>query len=194
MTSSQNRHEYRAFARHFGLVEERLRQWGGEPLIRESAEVYLLSARSPDQNIKIRNDQLDIKQRIAENAGFEQWAPAGKWAFPLDDAARHALSRALRLDQAVAASEAHDPDALVSALCSNGREVVRVDLFKRRFGYEFDGCMSEYADVIINGAALSTVCVESTELEAARQLVERLGLDQYPNTGYIAALMRVVAL
>jgi hypothetical protein len=194
MTNAEYRYEYRAFARHFGLVEERLRQWGGEPLIRESAEVYLLSARSPDQNIKIRSGQLDIKRRVDQRHGFEQWAPVGKWAFPLDETARLALGQALGLDEAVAASDARDPDALVAALCGGGRERVRVNLFKRRFGFEFDGCLSEYAEVTINGAALSTVCVESSELDAARQLAARLGLDQYANTGYVAALMKVVAL
>lgn len=194
MTTSENRHEYRAFARHFGLVEERLRQWGGEPLIRESAEIYLLSAKAPDQNIKIRNDQLDIKQRIAQADGFEQWAPIGKWAFPLDDSARQTLSRALRLDDAVPQADCRDPEKLVDALCGRGRKVVRVNLFKRRFGFKIDGCLSEFAEVTINGAALSTVCVESSDLHAARRLVERLGLDQYPNTGYVAALIQVVAL
>lgn len=194
MTASDNRHEYRAFARHFGLVEERLRQWGGEPQIRESAEIYLLSASAPGQNIKIRNDQLDIKQRIAEVDGFEQWAPVGKWVFPLDDSARQTLGQALRLDDAVLPADCHDPGGLVDALCGCGREVVRVNLFKRRFGFKIDGCLCEFAEVRINGAALSTVCVESSQLDAARKLVEKLGLNQYPNTGYIAALMKVVAL
>jgi hypothetical protein len=194
MPSSENRYEYRAFARHFGLVEERLREWGGQPLIRESAEVYLLSARSPDQNIKIRSGQLDIKTLVAESAGFQQWAPAGKWAFPLDAPACEALAQALRLKGGISKENARDLDSLLDALCGVGRDVVRVNLFKRRFGFEFDHCLSEYAEVTINGAAMSTVCVESTDLDAARQLVARLGLDQYPNTGYIAALMQVVAL
>lgn len=194
MANTENRYEYRAFARHFGLVEERLRQWGGEPLIRESTEVYLLSARSPDHNIKIRNDQLDIKQRMAQRDGFEQWAPAGKWAFPLDDSARATLGQALQLDMAIPAPDAREPEALVAGLCGHQRDVVRVKLFKRRFGFEFDGCLSEYAEVSINGAAINTVCVESTDLDAADRLVRRLGLDQYPNTSYVAALMQVVAL
>jgi hypothetical protein len=194
MNQSAFRYEYRAFARNFGLVEDRLRQWGESPLIRESSEFYLLAAGRPDQNIKIRSGQLDIKDRVAIEHGFEQWRPVGKWDFPLDETGRTALASALGLAQPIDADPAGDAEALIQGLCSNGRQVVKVDLFKRRFGFEIDGCMAEYAEVTVNDAALATVCVESADLNAAQDLCQRLGLDQYPNTGYIAALMRVVAL
>lgn len=192
MNQTAFRYEYRAFARHFGLVEERLRQWGGSPQIRESSEVYLLAAGRLDQNVKIRSGQLDIKDRVAVKQDFEQWRPVGQWDFPLDEAGRAALASAL--GRPIGADLAGDAGQLVHGLCDNSRQVVKVDLFKRRFGFEFDGCTAEYAEVTVNDAALASVCVESAELNAAQALCRRLGLDQYPNTGYIAALMRLVGL
>ncbi|MCC5865029.1 MAG: hypothetical protein JJU31_07940 [Wenzhouxiangella sp.] len=191
MNEIQNRFEYRAFAASFGLIESRLRQWGGEPMIRESAEVYLVAAGRHDQNIKVRNDQLDIKQLVAEKSGFQQWAPRGKWSFPLDQEAYQALSAALGTE--LSESGIKSTDSLIEHFRGH-RQVVIVDLFKRRFGFEIGNCQAELAEVTINGAALKTACVESTDLAAARELSEQLGLAAYPNTSYIDALMRVTGL
>ena len=189
----QNRFEYRTFAASFGLIESRLREWGGEPLIRESAEVYLVAAGRNDQNIKIRNEQLDIKQLVAERSGFQQWAPLGKWSFPLNQEARQALSEALDLDTELSESDGRDLDSLIDHFRGH-RQVVVVDLFKRRFGFEIGNCQTEFAEVTVNGAALKTACVESTDLDQAAALIERLGLSDYPNTSYVEALMRVTGL
>ena len=193
MNETQNRFEYRAFAPGFGLVESRLREWGGQALIRESAEVYLVADGRNDQNIKIRNAQLDIKQLIAEESGFQQWAPLGKWSFPLDQEARQALSDALGLNAELPDSGGRDLDKLIDHFRGN-RQVVIVDLFKRRFGFEIGACQAELAEVTVNGAALKTACVESTDLARATELTERLGLSDYPNTSYVEALMRVTGL
>ncbi len=193
VNETRNRFEYRAFAADFGLVEPRLRELGGTPLIRESAEIYLVAAGRGDQNIKIRADQLDIKQLLAERDGFQQWGPLGKWSFPLPPDALAALSAALGLDTTLPESSGQAVNSLVGHFNAS-RELVIVDLFKRRFGFEVGDCQAEVAEVTINGAALKTACVESTELDQARRLIDRLGLVAYANTSYIEALMRVTGL
>ncbi|TVQ28815.1 MAG: hypothetical protein EA370_16040 [Wenzhouxiangella sp.] len=193
MNDQPFRFEYRAFAPDFGLLEPRLRALGGAPLIRESTEVYLVAASRDDQNIKIRGDQLDIKQRIAEREDFQQWAPLGKWSFPLAADARKALTEALGLDTVIDQAAGSALDTLIDHFVQQ-RQVVVIDLFKRRFGFEIGNCQAELAEVTINGAALKTACVESTDLAAARELSEQLGLAAYPNTSYIDALMRVTGL
>lgn len=45
-------------------------------------------------------------------------------------------------------------------------ELVLARVFKRRFGYTIDGCTSEIAELLINGAAIKTVAVESVNVEA----------------------------
>jgi hypothetical protein len=193
MNETKYRYEYRAFAPDFGLIESRLRQLGGAPLIRESHEIYLVAADRVDWNIKLRGEQLDIKQRIAQRDGFEQWRPVGKWSLPLSAAAREVLREALGLAAVPGEPECVGLSALIERF-QTGRQVVVVDLFKRRFGFEIGTCQAELAEVSINGAALRTVCVESVDLVAARALNQALGLSDYPNVSYVQALMRVTGL
>jgi hypothetical protein len=193
LNETDYRYEYRAFAPDFGLIESRLRKLGGAPRIRESQEIYLVAAYGVHQNIKLRGEQLDIKQRIAQRDGFEQWRPVGKWSFPLPVTARDILHEALGLGAALGDPECLELGALIQCLHA-GRQVVIVDLFKRRFGFEIGACQAEIAEVSINGAALRTVCVESTDLAAARALTEALGLSDYPNVSYVQALMVVTGL
>lgn len=193
-----NRFEYRCFDRHLGHLDQRLRQLAGSPDIRESREVYLLAAGRLDQNLKIRGGQLDLKTRVQTRDGFEQWAPAGKWRFPLASTALKTLKDALGLERNITESEAMTPEALVDALTQTKQTVLAIDLFKRRFGYRLEQAgaevSAEWAEVEINGAGIQTVCVESTDLEAATELAETIGLLAHPNCNYLQALARVTGL
>ncbi|MGY6629379.1 MAG: hypothetical protein ACXIUL_00090 [Wenzhouxiangella sp.] len=193
-----NRFEYRVFDRHLGHFDQALRRLAGEPQIRESRETYLLSAESLDQNIKLRFGQLDIKTFEQQQHGFEQWAPAGKWDFPLDTACRRQLSQALALEPGLDEAAGHSQASLLKSLASRGPALRLIDLFKRRFGYrlEHSGAeiAAEWAEVEINGAGLQTVCLESTDLDAVRALATEIGLTSYPNCNYLEALARVTGL
>ncbi len=188
------RYEYRAFAPGFGIVEQRLRQLGGQPAIRESDEIYLVSANAPDCNIKIRDDRLDIKLLKSQSRGWEQWSPAGKWSFPLHAEALTLLAEHLPIDTDRATSYSSGCQSFVDWMTASNERLVAVDIFKRRFGFEIDGCMAELAEVSVNGAMIQTACVESTDLEKAIALAERLGLDQFDNTSYVRALLTITGL
>lgn len=193
-----NRFEYRVFDRYLGHFDQAFRHLAGEPQIRESRETYLLSADSLDQNIKLRFGQLDIKTLEQERKGFEQWAPAGKWAFPLDGACLDQLGQALKLGTRLEGAAGHSEASLLAALAGQGPSLRLIDLFKRRFGYrlEHSGAeiAAEWAEVEINGAGLQTVCLESTNLDAVRALATEIGLTSYPNCNYLEALARVTGL
>ncbi len=193
-----NRFEYRVFDRHLGHFDQILRRLGGEPQIRESRETYLLSADSLDQNIKLRYGQLDIKTLEQEKKGFEQWAPAGKWTFPLDSACLDKLSQALKLGVRLEEEAGHSEGSLLAALAGQGPSLRLVDLFKRRFGYQIEHAgadvAAEWAEVAINGAGIQTVCLESTDLNAVRALANDIGLLAYSNCNYLLALARVTGL
>ena len=76
------RWEWRTFGESFGEAEKRFAAFTPEK-VRESAEVYILSAVSND-NTKVRDLLMDIKtlQQVNED-GLEQWKPIMKGAFPL---------------------------------------------------------------------------------------------------------------
>jgi len=55
------RYEFRAFAQNFGLMEEKMRKLSKFDRVRESSEIYILSADNRENNIKIRYNMLDLR-------------------------------------------------------------------------------------------------------------------------------------
>ncbi len=192
-----SRYEYRGFAPDFGIVERRMRE-GGEPTaIRESREVYLVSRDSEKWNIKFRNGQLDVKKLIDRSGEFEQWEPQVKIDLPVaTDSLCEILAPTLGLSQndLLGGNKVLPFDELLGQLHANCPQVVIVDLFKRRFGFEIGDCLAEMAEVRINGAAIRTACIESTNLAELKRLAYSLGLDVYRNVSYVRALQRVTGL
>ena len=60
MPEIKPRFEFRAFAQSFGIVEEKMRAISPVEQIRESLEIYIMSAGNNENNTKIRNDLMDI--------------------------------------------------------------------------------------------------------------------------------------
>ena len=195
MAHEEARYEYRAFAPSFGIVEQRLRAAGGAPSIRESNEVYLVSRMDEVHSVKIRDGQLDIKVLVNESHGLEQWDPRYKLDFPLSELTlAEVLAPSLGISSSLPAAAATSAEALVATLHTAVEGVVAVDLFKRRFGYLVEDCIAELAEVSFNGAAIRTVCVESTDARQVAQVAARLGLDVFANLSYLAAAKRIVGL
>ena len=190
------RYEFRAFAPGFGIVERRLRDGGELTGIRESQEVYLVSRNSGAYNVKFRNQQLDIKKRIEQTEELELWEPHVKMDLPLEaDKLCKLLVPALGIEeQSLAATGELGLCGLIGALNRQCPEIVIVDLFKRRFGFEVGDCLAELAEVRINGASIQTVCIESTHPASLKRLAYTLGLDAYKNVNYVRALQRVTGL
>ena len=67
-------------------------------------------------------------------------------------------------------------------------------VFKRRFGYTINGCISEVAELLINGAAIKTIAVESLDVGAVLQAIEILGLQEYENVSYLLAIKRILGM
>ena len=83
MNEIEPRFEFRAWARSFGMVETRMRRLSQCHGIRESDEVYIVSAGNDQNNTKIRDAKMDIKELVQERDGLEQWNPRMKGEFPM---------------------------------------------------------------------------------------------------------------
>ena len=190
-----DRYEFRAFTRHLGRVEDRLRDAGTLKDIRESREIYIVSAANDDINVKLRAGLLDIKSRIGVQAGLEQWAPILKLELPLAASTlrEQVLDRlgatALTLDR-----DHYGLDDLVEQVARPSPVLVPAQVHKCRWQFTLGDCMAEFAEVSINGAWMVTACVESVDPEAVSRAVSTLGLDAYDNESYLAAIKRVVGL
>ncbi len=195
MNDEGARFEFRAFARDLGITEARMRERSPEVRIKESAEVYLLSASLERHNLKVRGDALDIKELLAEQDGLEQWTPTLKESFPLDrELLKERVAPLLELDTSLFSREQYSAEALVEELIRPQPGLVPAVVFKTRFGFLIDECACEIADVRVNGAYIRTACVESTDPDAVQRLVRELHLDPWPNTSYLLALQQITGL
>jgi hypothetical protein len=189
------RYEFRAFAQNFGLVEERLRAGRPSEQIRESVEFYLVPTGDEERNVKIRHKTLDIKQLIAVQEGLEQWRPALKAEFPLPaQAIRNEVMPALGVEVGTLAREVYTVAQLVEEVLRPHPALAVAHVFKRRFGFTVRGCTAEIAELLINGAAIRSVAVESEDPEAVREAIAQLGLAAYENVNYPRAIKRVLGL
>jgi len=63
---------------------------------------------------------------------------------------------------------------------------VAVDVFKRREGFQLDGCIAELVQVTVGGHTTHSICVEGVDAERVLDLAQRLGLAGLPNISYLA--------
>lgn len=189
------RYEFRAFAPHFGLAESRMRALSPPPEIRESAEIYLLTAAGGRHNVKVRDNLVDIKELLRVERGLEQWTPILKLALPATgDEIREQVLPLLHRAEMELPLPAYPAAALVAAIANPAAGVIAAQVFKRRFGFRIADCACELAEITVNGAAIRTAAVESENPGLALQVIAELGLDAYENTSYTLALRRITGL
>jgi hypothetical protein len=189
------RFEFRAFAQNFGIVEEKLRKFAEFEKFRESSEIYILSAATNENNIKIRYNLLDIKVFVKEEQRLQQWKPRMKAEFPIKtDVIRDEVFFAL----GVAVPEFYRSDytfeQYLEDIIEPHPELAVAQVFKRRFGYTIDGCTAEIAELLINGAAIKTIALESVDVEEVLRAKETLGLQEYENVNYVLAIKRIMGM
>ncbi|MCC5795643.1 MAG: hypothetical protein JJT85_13050 [Chromatiales bacterium] len=194
MNSTAARYEYRAFAPNFGLVEPRMRALAEPPQIRESAEVYIVSASCTDYNIKIRENQFDVKRLLRVERGLQQWTVVTKLPMPATAGELCGHLAVLGRPLPGAPSQEHDAESLLRDIIVPAEGLVPVRVFKRRFGFRIADCLCELAEVTVNGAGIQTAAVESEQAGHALDVISTLGLDAYENTSYTLALRRITGL
>ncbi len=186
MSHEEARYEYRSFAPVLGSVEQRLRSLAGPPETRSSAEIYLLSRPDERYNYKIRDGRLELKLLEGHHGPLERWVPQPALEFPIDDAIlAKGLVASLELPAGLPPGAGQSVDALVAAF----RRVpgaVAVDVFKRREGFQLDGCIAELVQVTVAGHTTHSICVEGVDAERVLDLAQRLGLAGLPNISYLA--------
>ena len=186
MSHEEARYEYRSFAPVLGNVEQRLRSAGGQPETRTSAEIYLLSRPDERYNYKIRDGRLELKLLEGYHGPLERWAPQPAHEFPIDDAIlAKGLVASLELPAGLPPGAGHSVEVLVDAF-RGVPGAVAVDVFKRREGFQLDGCIAELVQVTVAGHTTHSICVEGVDAARVLDLAERLGLAGLPNISYLA--------
>src|SRR3954452_14176317 len=128
------RWEWRAFGEHFGAAEERFAALEPER-IQESDEVYLLS-RLADENVKVRDDLLDVKELERVNRdGLEQWTPVLKTGFPVAAAEIEGVLDRLHASTSALTRDEYSLQELLDELIRSSDDLLVVNVHKRRQRY-----------------------------------------------------------
>jgi len=193
------RAEFRVFGQ--GIIDEvRPRMWNGRTVLSLArtmpAETYVLSRRTRDANIKVRDGLLDIKVKTGETPeGYEIFQPSGKFPFPVTHDQLAAIAGHLRvaLPEPLASASSVTLHEFL-AMARSHTNLVPVAVEKMRWGFTIDGVTCEYAQVWFNGAMVESACVESEDYAAMRDVIEGLGLSARSNVSYTKAAAAVVGM
>lgn len=195
MDGIKPRFEFRAFAQNFGIVEEKLRKLSPVEKIRESAEIYIMSAGNNENNTKIRDRFMDIKVYVTEEKGLEQWNPLMKGEFPMKTPfIKDEVFPAFGVALPEFKRDEYTLDQFLSELVSPHPDLTAVNIFKRRFAFTINGCIAEIAEIMVNGASIKSVNVESVDTDAILQAMDMISLKGYENVNYLLAIKRVIGM
>jgi len=195
MAEIKPRFEFRTWAKNFGMVEQKLRRLSACEGIRESAETYIVSAGNNENNTKVRDKLMDIKVFVTEKDGLEQWNPRMKGEFPMVSATLvDEVFPALGVEMPALERDEYTLDQYLDEVIRPHLKLAAVSVFKRRFAFTINDCITEIAEIEINGAGLQTVAVESVDVPAILKAKDMLGLNDYENINYLNAIKRVIGM
>ncbi len=155
-------------------------------------EVYLLSSRS-DDIVKVRGRHLHIR-RLERTApgGLELWTSGHRSEFPISTRAFQGVHEAWRLP-------VPERLRLKYSLADFEREGIAcqpalypVAVVKRRTRLELLRCQGERAELLVGGERWETIAFRDPDQGRVRAVVNHLGLGDFANVNYSAALRRMV--
>lgn len=195
MAEIKPRFEFRTFAQNFGIVEEKMRQTAPCEKIRESSEIYIMSAGNNENNTKVRDDLMDIKVYVQSQQGLEQWNPRMKGSFPMQAAMiEQEVFPAFGVAVPEFKRDEYSLQQFLTEIVHPHNDLVAVNVFKRRFAFTINGCIAEIGEVYVNGALIKTVNVESVDVEAILKAKEILALEAFENVNYLLAIKRIIGM
>ncbi|MCI5851907.1 MAG: hypothetical protein MR009_10210 [Sutterellaceae bacterium] len=155
------------------------------------AETYVLSKKTDEANVKVRDGLLDIKTEVGTTPeGYEIFQPRGKFAFPVKRAELEVILGHLGVKLELG-KDTYAFDEFCD-LVRSAPELALVSVEKVRYGFSVNGVICEYAKVWFNGALVESACCESEDYGAMSAAVEALGLAGQPNTNYLREGKRVI--
>lgn len=195
MTEIKPRFEFRSFCQNFGIVEEKMRALSPVEKIRESLEIYIISAGNNENNTKIRDNLMDIKVFVQEKKGLEQWNPRMKGDFPMTaETLQNDVFPAFDVPMPDLKRDVYTLEQYIQEIIQPHPDLVAVNVFKRRFALTINDCVAEIAKVYVNGAKIMTANVESVDVNAILEAKQMTGLNDYENVNYLLAIKRIIGM
>ena len=130
------------------MIETRIRRFSECHGIRESNEIYVVSLANNDTNIKIRDDDLELKSLIKKQDNLEQWYPRTNRVFPLTAATlEEELFRPCKVAMPSLSLESYSLHQFLNEIVLPHEELSAAAVFKRRFAFTVNDCMTELVEV-----------------------------------------------
>ena len=196
--ASRPRFEFRTFGQDFNDAIYRMSRLSvpvpEKVWERESGEIYILSKTNDVNNTKIRDGKMDIKTFVQEVDGLEQWNPLMKGEFPMRaEVLKNEVFPAFQVEMPALDKDEYSLDEFIEMVKAHP-DLQAVNVYKHRFGYMVNNTICEYGFVLINGAMVTTINSESTELEDIKKTMSDLGVEAVENINYLQAIKRVIGM
>lgn len=186
------RWEWRTFGHAFGVAEEKIKVYPAK--VRESSEVYILSANSMD-NTKIRDMLMDIKYLVQVNENkLEQWNPLMKAGFPIKVEDLRQTIKAWNVDVPEADVKEYSYDDFLKVFVKKNPKLRMVHVFKERHGFTINNCIVEIANLKFDNEPIRTIAVEHEDPALVFETVRMLSLNTLENINYLKALKKFAAV
>jgi hypothetical protein len=196
--TSTPRFEFRSFGQNFKAAAKRMARlsmpvpekfWE-----RHSDEIYIMSRTNDVNNTKIRDDKMDIKTLVQTVDGLEQWNPLMKGEFPLTvEILENEVFPAFRVAMPGFTKRTYSYEEFISMI-EQHPDLQAVHIHKQRSGYLINDVICETGTVLINGARMETINLESTDVGLMKQTIKDVGLEGVENINYLQAIKRVTGL
>jgi hypothetical protein len=196
--ASKPRFEFRSFGQNFEAAAKRMARLS-MPLPekfweRHSDEIYIMSRTNDINNTKIRDAKMDIKTFVQTVNGFEQWNPLMKGEFPLtSETLRNEVFPAFQVSFPSLTKAEYSYDEFMQMIAQHP-DLQAVKVHKQRFGYLVNDAICETGVILINGARVNTINIESTDVETISKTIKDIGLEGIENINYLQAIKRVIGM
>lgn len=191
---SKPRFEFRAFGQQFDEQIKKMNELSKVERIRDIYEVYLMTVGNTKNNIKIRHKMMDIKVLLDEKKGLELWEPYLVGEFPMKtEILVSEVFPALGVEAPKFDRKVYTLEQFLNELIHPDPDIVAVFTEKKRFAYTINNCICEVAEVLINGALIKTIAIESENVDDVIATKALLGFtEQIENVNYPLEIRRVI--
>ncbi len=192
----QPRFEFRIFGNNLDSYENKIKELAQKEMTRQMDSVYLLTAWKRKNNIKIREGIMDIKNLEQQQEGLQQWNPFLVGQFPLPaEVIKTVVFPALGIESPVFERKLYTLKQFLKEVVTVDPDLAVSYVWKTRHAYTIGGCITEIAELKVNGASIKTICIEAEDPKKVIKAKEMLGMsNKLENVSYPLAMKRIMGL
>lgn len=190
------RFEFRVFGNDLAEFENKIKDLAPKEMTRNMDSIYLLTPWKRKNNIKIREGVMDIKNLEQQHEGLQQWNPFLVGEFPLKaEIIKTVVFPALGIESPVFERSAYSLKQFLKEVVSIDPDLAVAFVWKTRHAYTVGDCITEIAEIKVNGASVKTICIEAEDPQKVLKAKEMLGMgSNLENVSYPLAMKRIMGL